>query len=128
MLEKILIICFIAFVSYYIINSIFYFNLSKKIKYKNVWVSFIPLYRYKIYLKAINKNWISTGLLLIPFLNILMLFLWDMELLRKFKKNELYTLTNLIPILGPIIYIFIKVYTVSSKKSIYSNKNAQKGM
>ena len=128
MLEKILIICFIAFVSYYIMNSIFYFNLSKKINYKNVWVSFIPLYRYKIYLKAINKNWISTGLLLIPFLNILMLFLWDMELLRKFKKNELYTLINLIPILGPIIYIFIKVYTVSSTKSIYSNKNIKKGM
>ncbi|MFA6924284.1 MAG: signal peptidase I [Bacteroidales bacterium] len=113
---------------FFISTAVGLYKLFEKAGYKG-WYVLIPLYNYYIWLKIIKKPIWWYVFLIIPFINIFMLFLLIVELLKCFYKIK--TSEQALGVLFPFIYLpylgFDKTikYTDPTKIKIRKSKSKE---
>ena len=89
--------------AFYLLNAASLYKMSEKANLNNSWIAFIPFLQFILFFHLINKSAWYVLLLLIPFVNIILYFVWSYELYTNFGTDSTVA----------IIIILIGVFTGS---------------
>lgn len=95
--------------AFYLLNAASLYKMSEKANLNNSWIAFIPFLQFILFFHLINKSAWYVLLLLIPFVNIILYFVWSYELYTNFGTDSTVA----------IIIILIGVFTGSLVSDIY---------
>jgi hypothetical protein len=79
------------------------YRIAKKLKYADAWLSFVPFFNVFVFLDLSSMGALGCLLLLIPFVNIILLFFAWTNLAVRLGKTQWSVLFLLIPGAGPLI-------------------------
>ena len=113
-------------VGFYVYTSFAWHRISKKLKYKNAWIAWIPIVRLVMILELGGFHWAWIFLIFVPFLGwialsvLLIISTW--KIFSKVNHPGWFSLGILIPEIGGILYLIAIGIVAWSKKKVKKSK------
>jgi len=109
----VLIIFLLFLIGAYIYYCLVWYNLSKKLKYKNSWLAWIPIANLFLMPILAKKHWALGFLLLIPVVNIVFSIIWCWDIYKKRKFSGALSLVKAGYVIPPLIpFVFVADFII----------------
>ena len=109
----VLIICLLFLIGAYIYYCLVWYNFSKKLKYRNAWLAWIPVANLFLLPILAKKHWAFGFLLLIPIANLVFAIIWSWDIYKRRKFSGALSLVKAGYIIPPLIpFVFIADFVI----------------
>ncbi len=107
--------------TFYLLNAASLYKMAEKANLNNTWIAFIPFLQFILFFHLIDKSAWHVLLLLIPFVNIILYFVWSYELYINFGTDSTVAIILILlgVFTGTLISDIFKIYLGFSESVEY---------
>ncbi len=127
MLVGSIVIISIISIALYIYNALVFQTIAKKLNYKKPWLAWIPIFNMFLYPILAKKHWALGFLFIIPFVNIIIYFIFLWTIFKRRGYSGALSLIQVIPIIGSLGHLVVLgVVAWKDKKDVITQKEPPK--